>query len=181
MKMECHTLYINCFQKYRGPKFCPSCHQCAKIYPTFAEMMQFGRLGGPRHDAVGAGNGKMPTPQMTNFAISLGWLRKTSRLCHQGPNASSRHGLHGGKWQDSQSARGWVEHRSRVSSFPSSIRAIWSLAGIWDYLREGKYSEARARTAAQGPRAVGARLPGCGGSLWPRLARPAEPRTEWPS
>ena len=51
MKMECHTLYINCFQKYLGPKFCPSCHQCAKIYPSFAEMMQFGRLGGPRQSS----------------------------------------------------------------------------------------------------------------------------------
>ena len=127
--MECHTLYINCFPKYRGPKFCPSGHQCAKIYPAFAEMMQFGRLGGPRQSS---------------------WWQQWLGEC-----------------------RGWVEHRSRVQSFPSSIRAIWSLAGIWDYLREGKYSEARARTAAQGPRAVGARLPGCGGSLWPR--------TEWPS
>ena len=51
MKMECHTLYIICFQKYLGPKFCPSCHQCAKIYPSFAEMMQFGRLGGPRQSS----------------------------------------------------------------------------------------------------------------------------------
>lgn len=43
------------------------------------------------------------------------------------------------------SARGWLEHRSRIQSFPASIRAGWALAGIWDCLRGGRHEEARAR------------------------------------
>ena len=48
--------------------------------------------------------------------------------------------------QGGVTARGWLEHRSRVQSFPASIRAGWALAGIWDCLRAGKVDEARART-----------------------------------
>ena len=44
-------------------------------------------------------------------------------------------------------ARGWVEHRSRIQSYPSSIRSIWALAGVWDALRENNVALARARTA----------------------------------
>lgn len=43
------------------------------------------------------------------------------------------------------SARGWLEHRSRIQSFPASIRSGWALAGIWDCLRTGRHEEARAR------------------------------------
>lgn len=45
------------------------------------------------------------------------------------------------------SARGWLEHRSRIQAFPSSVRAAWALGGIWDCLRSGRVAEARARTA----------------------------------
>lgn len=45
------------------------------------------------------------------------------------------------------SARGWVEFRSRIQSFPSTIRSAWLLAGIWDCLRADRIDEARARAA----------------------------------
>ena len=45
------------------------------------------------------------------------------------------------------SARGWVEHRSRIQPYANSIRASWIIAGIWDSLIAGRTSEARARTA----------------------------------
>ena len=40
-------------------------------------------------------------------------------------------------------SRSWVEHRSRVLHYPSSVRAIWTIAGIHDCLRQ----EARSRAA----------------------------------
>ena len=45
------------------------------------------------------------------------------------------------------SSRGWVEHRSKIAHYPSSIRAIWALAAIHDCLKVGAYQEARARAA----------------------------------
>ena len=45
------------------------------------------------------------------------------------------------------SSRAWVEHRSKVLNFPSSVRAIWSLAAIHDCLKMGAVQEARARAA----------------------------------
>eukprot|EP00435_Cladocopium_sp_Y103_P062859 s246_g24.t1 len=45
------------------------------------------------------------------------------------------------------SSRAWVEHRSKVMNYPSSIRAIWQLAGIHDALKVGAFQEARARAA----------------------------------
>lgn len=45
------------------------------------------------------------------------------------------------------SARGWLEHRSRIQNYASSVRPAWMLAGIWDCLRHGKTAEARARAA----------------------------------
>ena len=45
------------------------------------------------------------------------------------------------------SARGWVEHRSKIQGYMTSIRYSWILAGIWDCLRLGKHEEARARAA----------------------------------
>ena len=45
------------------------------------------------------------------------------------------------------SARGWLEHRSRISSYPGTIRPAWLCAGIWDALMAGRYEEARARAA----------------------------------
>ena len=45
------------------------------------------------------------------------------------------------------SARGWLEHRSRISSDPGTIRPAWLCAGIWDALMAGRHEEARARAA----------------------------------
>lgn len=45
------------------------------------------------------------------------------------------------------SARGWLEHRSRISSYPGTIRPAWLCAGIWDCLMAGRQEEARARAA----------------------------------
>lgn len=42
-------------------------------------------------------------------------------------------------------ARGWLEHRSRVQSYPSAIRPAWMIAGIWDSVMQNKPDEARAR------------------------------------
>ena len=45
------------------------------------------------------------------------------------------------------SARGWVEHRSRIQNYVGSVRPAWCLAGIWDCLRNNRIEEARARAA----------------------------------
>ena len=45
------------------------------------------------------------------------------------------------------SSRAWVEHRSRILHYPSSVRAIWILAAIHDCLKVGAIQEARARAA----------------------------------
>ena len=45
------------------------------------------------------------------------------------------------------SARGWLEHRSKIQNYPTSVRAAWSLAGVCDALRCERYAEARARCA----------------------------------
>ena len=52
-----------------------------------------------------------------------------------------------GSSQQQTSARAWLEHRSRVGNFPTTIRYAWCIAGIWDCLRTGAYKEARARAA----------------------------------
>ena len=43
------------------------------------------------------------------------------------------------------SARGWLEHRSKLQHYPAAIRNAWALCGVWDLLRAGKTEEARAR------------------------------------
>ena len=52
-----------------------------------------------------------------------------------------------GASQQQTSARAWLEHRSRVGYYPTTIRYAWCIAGIWDCLRAGAYKEARARAA----------------------------------
>ena len=42
-------------------------------------------------------------------------------------------------------ARGWLEHRSKVQNFPSTVRTAWMIAGVLDALRCDKIAEARAR------------------------------------
>lgn len=44
-----------------------------------------------------------------------------------------------GSSQQQTSARAWLEHRSRVGNFPTTIRYAWCIAGIWDCLRTGAY------------------------------------------
>ena len=44
-------------------------------------------------------------------------------------------------------ARGWLEHRSKIQNFQVPVRAAWCLGGVWDALRAGKVDEARARCA----------------------------------
>lgn len=43
------------------------------------------------------------------------------------------------------SSRAWVEHRSRIGHFPSTIRAAWLISGIHDSLRQQDVDQARAR------------------------------------
>ena len=42
-------------------------------------------------------------------------------------------------------ARGWLEHRSKIQNFPSTVRTAWMIAGILDALRMDRPAEARAR------------------------------------
>lgn len=65
------------------------------------------------------------------------------RLSEDWELATAQPGVH----VASTSARGWLEHRSRVQSYPSTIRASWIVAGIWDCLKSGRPEEGRARAA----------------------------------
>ena len=44
------------------------------------------------------------------------------------------------------STRAWVEHRSRLQNYPSSIRFMWILSGIHDAMRQKQWEVAKART-----------------------------------
>ena len=44
------------------------------------------------------------------------------------------------------SCRAWLESRSRVQHYPSTIRFLWVMAGIGDALREERYEEAYLRS-----------------------------------
>ena len=43
------------------------------------------------------------------------------------------------------SARGWLEHRSRLGHYPGTVRFAWIIAGALDNLRQGEVHQARAR------------------------------------
>lgn len=43
--------------------------------------------------------------------------------------------------------RAWLEHRSRVGHYPTTIRFCWILAGVLDAMKRGRHSEAQARAA----------------------------------
>ena len=45
------------------------------------------------------------------------------------------------------SSRAWMEYRSRLQHYPTTLRYVWSIAGIHDCLRNGRTEEARARAA----------------------------------
>lgn len=57
-------------------------------------------------------------------------------------------------------ARGWLEHRSRIQNYQTTVRFAWCLGGIWGCLRQGRVDAARARAAlkkrqlAAGPRSA---------------------------
>ncbi|CAE7243718.1 unnamed protein product [Symbiodinium sp. CCMP2456] len=44
-------------------------------------------------------------------------------------------------------SRGWLEHRSHLSLYPTTVRLLWAITGIWDCLRSDRPDEARARAA----------------------------------
>ena len=50
-----------------------------------------------------------------------------------------------GASQTSVTSRAWVEHRSRIGHYPSTIRAAWLIAGVHDSLRQQDVEQARAR------------------------------------
>ena len=50
-----------------------------------------------------------------------------------------------GASQTSVTSRAWVEHRSRIGHYPSTIRAAWLVAGVHDSLRQQDVEQARAR------------------------------------
>lgn len=56
-------------------------------------------------------------------------------------------GVAPGATASSVTARGWLEHRSKIQNFQVPVRAAWCLAGIWDALRQDRVDEARARAA----------------------------------
>ena len=56
-------------------------------------------------------------------------------------------GVPPGAAASSITARGWLEHRSKIQNFQVPVRSAWGVAGIWDALRQGKTAEARARCA----------------------------------
>ena len=106
--------------------------------------------------AEGHGLGKDSGGYSRSKAAALRELQKTlrskpsliygaleQRLAEDWEDASIQPGIS----SSSVSARGWLEHRSRIQAFPASIRAGWALAGIWDCLRGGRNDEARARAA----------------------------------
>ena len=57
-------------------------------------------------------------------------------------------------------ARGWLEHRSRVQNFPSTVRMAWMIAGILPRrtaLRQGERSAGPLRLGAGCPRPASGR------------------------
>ena len=43
------------------------------------------------------------------------------------------------------SVRGWAEHRSKIQSYPRTVRSVWGLAGVMDAIRAGATDEALCR------------------------------------
>ena len=65
------------------------------------------------------------------------------------------------------SARTWVEFRSRVGYYPTTIWMMWCLAGILDSLRDDGVSEACARTCLALYSSPGLWAPSRGAEHWP--------------
>ena len=45
------------------------------------------------------------------------------------------------------SSRAWLEHRSHLGGYPTTVRLAWQMAGVFDALRADRVGEARARAA----------------------------------
>ncbi|CAK9095183.1 unnamed protein product, partial [Durusdinium trenchii] len=105
-------------------------------------------------DSYESGSGKEPGSSLKSKAAAL---RQLQRLLVTNPTViyQSLERRLQEDWDASEalpgvsatqiSARGWLEHRSRVQNYQTSVRFGWTLAGIWDCLRLGRYEEARAR------------------------------------
>lgn len=52
-----------------------------------------------------------------------------------------------GSSSQATSWRAWIEHRSRIGHFPTTIRFCWILGGVLDALQAGAVAEAQARAA----------------------------------
>lgn len=104
--------------------------------------------------AEGGGSAKEPGSFSRSRAAALRTLQKTLKsnpsliykaleqnMLEDWEDASNLPGLS----SSSVSARGWMEHRSRIQAYPAAIRSGWAIAGIWDSLRCGRHEEARAR------------------------------------
>ena len=107
-------------------------------------------------DTYDAGSAKEPGSGSKTKAAALRQLRQMlvsnpaviyqsleKRMQEDWDAAESMPGVHASQI----SARGWLEHRSRVQGFQSSVRFAWTIAGIWDALRLGRIEEARSRAA----------------------------------
>ena len=68
---------------------------------------------------------------------SNGFLKKICYIGSSAPGLPMQGPLQGG----------WLEHRSHLSLYPTTVRLLWAVTGIWDCLRAGRHEEARARAA----------------------------------
>ena len=110
-----------------------------------------------RAEGGSAGSGELPSGGRSKAAAlrSLrALLTKNPRLIYQALEArmqedwNTMSSVPGVAGSSSISARGWLEHRSKIQgAYPSAIRAAWCLAGVWDCLQQNKIEEARARAA----------------------------------
>ncbi len=77
-------------------------------------------------------------------------LVKSPELIHQSIEAQMEEDFHyamtgPGSGTMADSSRAWLENRSRLTYYPSTIRQGWIVAGIHDALRRGAVNEARSR------------------------------------
>eukprot|EP00435_Cladocopium_sp_Y103_P049652 s1444_g15.t1 len=66
-----------------------------------------------------------------------GLMEEDFHAIRQAPGASNQ----------ATSWRAWLEHRSRVGHYPTTVRYCWILAGILDAIQAGALAEARTRAA----------------------------------
>ena len=95
-------------------------------------------VGGRRHAAavLALRRALVESPELIYKSIERN-MQEDFNLTTQAPNSGV----------PTVTARGWLEHRSRVQAFPRTVRWTWGVAGILDCLVNNKNSEARARAA----------------------------------